>query len=51
MSGRDAKLEDLNRDRVGHEGRELTTDQAVRIEHTDDSVSADGGSLRRASRV
>jgi catalase len=40
MSHADAKLEDLNRDRVGHGGKELTTDQGVRVEHTDDSVSA-----------
>ncbi len=36
----DPKTEDLNRDRVGHEGKELTTDQGVRVEHTDDSLSA-----------
>jgi len=35
----DPKLEDLDRDRVGHEGKELTTDQGVRVEHTDDSLS------------
>jgi catalase len=34
------KTEDLTRDRVGHEGTELTTDQGVRVEHTDDSLSA-----------
>jgi catalase len=39
VSDGDPKLEDLNRDRVGHEGHDLTTDQGVRVEHTDDSVS------------
>ena len=39
MSDGDPKLEDLNRDRVGHEGHDLTTDQGVRVEHTDDSVT------------
>ncbi len=34
------KTEDLKRDRVGHEGHELTTDQGVRVEHTDDSLRA-----------
>lgn len=34
------KTQDLNRDRVGHEGHQLTTDQGVRVEHTDDSLSA-----------
>jgi len=36
----DPKQEDLKRDRVGHEGKQLTTDQGVRVEHTDDSLSA-----------
>src|SRR5947209_19799957 len=40
MSDRDPKLEDLNRDRVGHDGKHLTTDQGVRVEHTDDTLSA-----------
>ncbi len=40
MSDTDRKLEDLNRDRVGHDGKQLTTDQGVRVEHTDDSLSA-----------
>ncbi len=40
MSDTERKLEDLNRDRVGHEGKHLTTDQGVRVEHTDDSLSA-----------
>ena len=39
MSDGDPKLEDLNRDRVGHEGHDLTTDQGVRVDHTDDSVT------------
>ncbi len=40
MSKPDPKLEDLQRDRVGHEGKQLTTDQGVKVEHTDDSLSA-----------
>jgi catalase len=36
----DPKLEDLSRDRVGHDGTKLTTDQGVRVEHTDDSLAA-----------
>jgi catalase len=42
VSKGDRKLEDLNRDRVGHDGKQLTTDQGVRVEHTDDSLSAGG---------
>jgi len=38
VSDTDAKREDLARDRVGHEGKPLTTDQGVRVEHTDDSL-------------
>jgi catalase len=30
----------MNRDRVGHDGKQLTTDQGVRVEHTDDSLAA-----------
>ncbi len=40
MGNGDPKLEDLSRDRVGHEGKQLTTDQGVLVEHTDDSLSA-----------
>jgi catalase len=40
MSKRDPKSEDLARDRVGHEGKRLTTDQGVPVEHTDDSLRA-----------
>jgi catalase len=40
VSNEDPKLQDLNRGRVGHEGKQLTTDQGVRVEHTDDSLSA-----------
>ncbi len=40
MSNRDPKLDDIGRDRVGHEGKHLTTDQGVRVEHTDDSLTA-----------
>ncbi len=39
MSSGDRKLEDLSRDRVGHEDERLTTDQGVRVEHTDDSLT------------
>jgi catalase len=37
---RDAKQEQLDEPRVAHEGEALTTDQGVRVEHTDDSLSA-----------
>jgi hypothetical protein len=40
MSKPDPKQADLNPDRVGHEGKYLTTDQGVRVEHTDDSLRA-----------
>ncbi len=40
MSTDDPKQNDLKGDRVGHEGKPLTTDQGVRIEHTDDSLTA-----------
>jgi catalase len=40
VSDTDRKLEDLNRDRIGHEDKQLTTDQGVLVEHTDDSLSA-----------
>jgi catalase len=40
VSDTDRKLEDLNRDRVGHEGKDLTTDQGIRVDHTDDSLTA-----------
>jgi catalase len=40
MSNGDPKHDDISRDRVGHEGKHLTTDQGVRIEHTDDSLTA-----------
>ncbi|MGH3261310.1 MAG: catalase, partial [Trebonia sp.] len=30
---------ELERDRVAHEGAGLTTDQGVRVEHTDDSLT------------
>jgi len=40
VSNEDPKLQDLNRDRVGHEGKGLTTDQGVKVDHTDDSLSA-----------
>ncbi len=40
MPEENPKTNDLQRDRVGHEGHELTTDQGVRVEHTDDSLSA-----------
>ncbi|MHB1569262.1 MAG: catalase [Solirubrobacteraceae bacterium] len=40
MTDRDPKLQDLDRDRVGHDGKQLTTDQGVRVEHTDDSLTA-----------
>jgi catalase len=39
MSENDRKRDDLERDRVGHEGTRLTTDQGVPVEHTDDSLS------------
>jgi catalase len=39
VSDRDPKLDDLKRDRVGHDGKPLTTDQGVKVEHTDDSLS------------
>jgi len=39
LKEQDTKLEDLGRDRVGHEGKELTTDQGVVVEHTDDSLT------------
>jgi catalase len=35
-----SKQEDLDRNRVGHEGKSLTTDQGIRVEHTDDTLSA-----------
>ena len=38
MSNGDPKLRDIERDRVGHENTYLTTDQGVRVEHTDDSL-------------
>jgi len=40
VSDGDPKLQDLNRDRVGHEGKRLTTDQGVSVEHTDDALTA-----------
>jgi catalase len=40
MSKSDPKSGDLDRDRVRHEGKHLTTDQGVRVEQTDDSLSA-----------
>ena len=40
MSKGDPKFKDLDRDRVGHDGKQLTTDQGVRLEHTDDSLRA-----------
>jgi catalase len=39
-NGGDSKFEDLQRNRVGHEDKHLTTDQGVRVEHTDDTLSA-----------
>ncbi|HEX4519107.1 MAG TPA: catalase [Gaiellaceae bacterium] len=37
----DGKLEDLERDRVAHDGGGyLTTDQGIEVEHTDDSLTA-----------
>jgi catalase len=39
-SGEYDKQAELERDRVGHDGTELTTDQGVRVEHTDDSLTA-----------
>jgi catalase len=39
VSDENAKTEDLHRDRVGHDGHHLTTDQGVPVEHTDDSLS------------
>ncbi len=39
MSSADDKQRDLDRDRVEHEGHELTTDQGIRVEHTDDSLT------------
>ncbi len=40
MSNDDPKLNDIGRDRVGHDDKHLTTDQGVRVDHTDDSLSA-----------
>jgi catalase len=40
VAEQDPKLEDLSRDRVGNDGTELTTDQGVKVEHTDDSLAA-----------
>src|SRR5512135_3684716 len=42
MSQEDAfdKQSELERDRVAHDGSRLTTDQGVKVEHTDDSLSA-----------
>ncbi|HZE04294.1 MAG TPA: catalase [Solirubrobacteraceae bacterium] len=40
MSNEDSKFQDIDRDRVGHDDKHLTTDQGVRVEHTDDSVTA-----------
>ncbi|HZE05316.1 MAG TPA: catalase [Solirubrobacteraceae bacterium] len=34
------KQSELERDRVGHDDTRLTTDQGVRVEHTDDSLTA-----------
>jgi catalase len=34
------KQAEIERDRVSHEDSQLTTDQGVRVEHTDDSLSA-----------
>jgi catalase len=39
MARDDSKQEDLNRDRVGHGDKQLTTDQGVKVEHTDDSLT------------
>jgi catalase len=39
MSAHDPKQQDLDRNRVGHDGKSLTTDQGVRVEHTDDSLT------------
>jgi catalase len=36
----DPKQQDLDRDRVGHDGKALTTDQGVKVAHTDDSLRA-----------
>ncbi len=40
MSTGDPKFQDIDRDRVGHDGKPLTTDQGVRVEHTDDALTA-----------
>lgn len=40
MNRKDPKLDDLERDRVDHEGQKLTTDQGVPVEQTDDSLAA-----------
>ncbi|HEX3910100.1 MAG TPA: catalase [Solirubrobacteraceae bacterium] len=39
MASDDEKLMDLSRDRVSHDGTQLTTDQGVKLEHTDDSLT------------
>ncbi len=40
MAAPDDKQRDLDRDRVGHDGHELTTDQGLKVDHTDDSLTA-----------
>ena len=40
MSNGDQKQRDIERDRVTNEGAHLTTDQGVRVDHTDDSLRA-----------
>src|SRR5262249_6271461 len=38
--GPDAKQEQLDDVRIGHDGTALTTDQGTRVDHTDDSLTA-----------
>ena len=40
VADQDPKQAQLDEHRVGHDGTALTTDQGVRVEHTDDSLSA-----------
>jgi hypothetical protein len=42
VASENPKTQDLDRDRVGHGGTDLTTDQGVRVEHTDDSLAESG---------
>ncbi len=46
----DPKLQGLDLDHLGHDGRQLTTDQGVKVDHTDDD-SVTIGELAPRSRA